>query len=103
MDMAADVLIPCHRVYHLVTDILRMRCGEPHAQNRAYFRHHRKQVREIHLLFWCVRIFPQIGIHILAEKSNLLVSLGEHIAGLPHDSMRVTAALGSTGIGHHAI
>ena len=63
MDALADVVVTGHRLDQLVGNILRMRCGEPHAQFRRHLRHHRHQLRKRDFL---TLFFPVIGVHILS-------------------------------------
>ena len=100
MDVAAYIAVLRHCENHLVAYILRMGSREPHPEIRAYGRHRSQQIGEVHI---ALRTFPKVGIHILSEQGHFLVTLREQVAGLPDNGLRITAALGSAGIGNHTV
>ena len=80
--------MPAHGLDQLVTDVLGMGGGIPHAHFGADQGDLLQQVREIHDL--PVGILPIIGIHVLAQESHFLVSGGEDVAGLVCGATKVT-------------
>ena len=90
----------------LVTHILRMGSGEPHAHLRNLTRHKPEKTGEVDT--GCI-VGPfmihrrPIRIHVLSEKCHLLEATVAQVAYLTQNALHITAPLSSTGIGHDAI
>ncbi len=61
--------------------------------------HQADQVCEVHA---AAEIFS-VGVHILAEEGDVLISGGNELARLGHDVLRPARALASAHVGHHAV
>ena len=101
MNMIADVVVPCHRLDQLVTDVLGMIGGETHSQLRADPGDHLQQFRKV--TSFPLRRFPVVGIHVLTEQGDFLVPFAENVTGFIHNGLRISASFRAPGVRNHAI
>ena len=100
MDMLADVLIFCHKLYDLIREILRIGRRKADTQFRTDLSHHFEKLSKVHILFPAL---PMVRIHILTKQGHLFIALGKAVTGLAYNGMGIPAALRTPGIRDNAL
>ena len=96
MDRTADIGHFGHDLQQAVADVLGMRRGETHAQQRRDGGHAAHQAGKVHLA-------EAVGVDVLPQQRHLAVAVPEQRPDLRENGFGIAAAFAAAGIGHHAV
>ncbi len=101
MDRPTHVGMRSHHLDQPIAQVLGVRCGETHPEQRRHARHPFHESGKVDSLFG--PLHPTVGVDVLPQQRHLPITGIEQLPRLAQNGLRIAAALPAPRIGHHTI